>query len=112
MLISYFIGKSGSQSLGRGEVQIPYCLGSRVKFPQSVIIWEAMLSAGVLSSAMSAQPFTKKYTHPCANKLYADVDFIFQQPHRLISSIPHKQAVVHAKGALTTFVHIPYSTWT
>ncbi len=31
----------------RGEAQNPFCLKSSVKFPQSVMIWAAMSSAGV-----------------------------------------------------------------
>ena len=31
----------------RGEAQNPHCLKSSVKFPQSVMVWGAMSSAGV-----------------------------------------------------------------
>ncbi len=38
------VPESGGRS---GEAQYPCCLKSSVKFPQSVMIWAAMLSAGV-----------------------------------------------------------------
>ncbi len=46
--ILYLIWKSRSQSLEEcGEAQNPCCLKSSVKFPQSVMIWSTMSSAGV-----------------------------------------------------------------
>ncbi len=63
-----------------GEAQNPCCLKSSVKFPQSVMIWAAMSSAGVgplcFWSPQSTQPSTRKFS---ADKLYGDADFIFQQ---------------------------------
>ncbi len=48
----------------RGEAQNPCCLKSSVKFPQSVMIWAAMSSAGVVHcvfwSPQSTQPSTRK----------------------------------------------------
>ncbi len=48
-----------------GETQNPCCLKSSVKFPQSVMVWAAMSSAGVgpcvLSSPQSMQPSTRKF---------------------------------------------------
>ncbi len=47
-----------------GEAHSPSCLKSRVKFPQSVMIWGAMSSAGVgplcFLKTTSLHPFTKK----------------------------------------------------
>ncbi len=70
-----------------GEVQNPYCLKCSVKFPQSVMIWAAMSSAGVgplcfLKSTVNAAIYQKLLEHfmlPAADKLYGDADFIFQQ---------------------------------
>ncbi len=53
-----------SQSLEKsGEAQNPCCLKSSVKFPQSVMIWAAMSSAGVgpLCSPQSTQPSTRNF---------------------------------------------------
>ncbi len=48
-----------------GEAQNPCCLKSNVKFPQSVMIWAAMSSAGVgplcFLSPQSMQPSTRKF---------------------------------------------------
>ncbi len=71
----------------RGEAQNPCWLKSSVKFPQSVMIWAAMSSAGVgplcfLKSTVNAaiyQDFLEHFILPPADKLYGDADFIFQQ---------------------------------
>ncbi len=70
-----------------GEAQNPCCLKSSVKFPQPVMIWAAMSSAGVgplcfLKSTVNAaiyQEILEHFTLPSADKLYGDDDFIFQQ---------------------------------
>ncbi len=70
-----------------GEAQNPCCLKSSVKFPQSVMIWAAMSSAGVgplcfLKSTVNAAIYQEIWEHfmlPSADKLYGDADFIFQQ---------------------------------
>ncbi len=75
-----------------GEAQIPCCLSGSsmlhsVKFPQSVMIWAAMSSAGVgplcfLKSTVNAAIYQEILEHfmlPSADKLYGDADFIFQQ---------------------------------
>ncbi len=70
-----------------GEAQNPCCLKSSVKFPQSVMIWAAMSSAGVgplcfLKSTVNAAMYQEILEHfmlPSADKLYGDADFIFQQ---------------------------------
>ncbi len=69
------------------EAQNPCCLKSSVKFPQSVMIWAAMSSAGVgplcfLKSTVNAAIYQEILEHfmlPSADKLYGDADFIFQQ---------------------------------
>ncbi len=69
------------------ESQNPCCLKSSVKFPQSVMIWAVMSSAGVgplcfLKSTVNAaiyQEILEHFVLPSADKLYGDADFIFQQ---------------------------------
>ncbi len=69
-----------------GEAQNPCCLKSSVKFPQSLMIWAAMSSAGVgplcfLKSTVNAAIYQEILEHfmlPSADKLYGDADFIFQ----------------------------------
>ncbi len=66
----------------RGETQNPCCLKSSVKFPQSVMVWAAMSSAGVgplcfLKSTVNAaihQDILKHFMLPSADKLYRDAD--------------------------------------
>ncbi len=70
-----------------GEAQNPCCLKSSVKFPQSVMIWAAMSSAGVgplcfLKSTVNAAIYQEILEHfmlPSADNHYGDADFIFQQ---------------------------------
>ncbi len=70
-----------------GEAQHPCCLKSSVKFPQSVMIWAAMSSAGVgplcfLKSTVNAaiyQEILERFMLPSADKIYGDADLIFQQ---------------------------------
>ncbi len=60
---------------------------SRVKFPQSVMIWCAMSSAGVgplcfLKTKVTAPVYQEILEHimlPSADQLFKDADFIFQQ---------------------------------
>ncbi len=84
----HFIWKQGPRVWRKsGEAQNPCCLKSSVKFPQSVMIWAAMSSAGVgplcfLKSTVNAaiyQDILEHFMLPSADKLYGDADFIFQQ---------------------------------
>ncbi len=62
-------------------------LKSSVTFPQSVMVWAAMSSAGVgplcfLKSTVNTAIYQDIFEHsrlPSADKLYGDADFIFQQ---------------------------------
>ncbi len=81
-------GKKGPRVWRKsGETQNPCCLKSSVKFPQSVMIWAAMSSAGVgplcfLKSTVNAaiyQYILENFMLLSADKLYGDADFIFQQ---------------------------------
>ncbi len=79
-----------------GEAQNPCCLKSSVKFPQSVMIWAAMSSAGVgplcfLKSTVNAaiyQDILEHFMLPSADQLFKDADFIFQQD---LAPSPHCQ---------------------
>ncbi|KAK3559201.1 hypothetical protein QTP86_005197 [Hemibagrus guttatus] len=70
-----------------GEAHSPSCLKSNVKFPQSVMIWGAMSSAGVgplcfLKTKVTAPAYQEILEHfmlPSADQLFEDADFIFQQ---------------------------------
>ncbi len=70
-----------------GEAQNPCCLKSSVKFPQSVMIWAAMSSAGVgplcfseVHSQRSHLPGNFRALHASfCWQAYGDADFIFQQ---------------------------------
>ncbi len=70
-----------------GEAHSPSCLKSSVKFPQSVMIWGAMSSAGVgplclLKTNVTAHIYQEMLEHfmlPSADQLFKDADFIFQQ---------------------------------
>ncbi|KAI2658805.1 Transposable element Tcb2 transposase [Labeo rohita] len=70
-----------------GEAHSPSSLKSSVKFPQSVMIWGAMSSAGVgplcfLKAKVTAPVYQEILEHlmlPSADQLFKDADFIFQQ---------------------------------
>ncbi len=70
-----------------GEAHSPSCLKSSVKFPQPVMIWGAMSSAGVgplcfLKTNITAPIYQEILEHfilPSADQLFKDADFIFQQ---------------------------------
>ncbi len=70
-----------------GEAHSPSCLKSSVKFPQSVMIWGAMSSAGVgplcfLKTNVTSpvyQEILELFMLPSADQLFKDADFIFQQ---------------------------------
>uniref|UniRef100_A0A6I8QUR5 HTH cro/C1-type domain-containing protein n=2 Tax=Xenopus tropicalis TaxID=8364 RepID=A0A6I8QUR5_XENTR len=69
-----------------GEREMPKCLKSSVKYPQSVMVWGAMSAAGVgplcfikgRVNAASYQEILEHFMLPSAEKLYGDEDFIFQ----------------------------------
>ena len=70
-----------------GEAQNPSCLKSSVKFPQSVMIWGAMSSAGVgplclIKSKVNAAVYQEILEHfllPSADKLYGYAEYLFKQ---------------------------------
>ncbi|CAJ0935702.1 unnamed protein product, partial [Ranitomeya imitator] len=69
-----------------GEKEMPKCLKSSVKYPQSVTVWGAMSAAGVgplcfikgRVNAASYQEILEHFMLPSAEMLYGDEDFIFQ----------------------------------
>ncbi len=69
------------------ETHSPSCLKSSVKFPQSVMIWGAMSSAGVdplcfFENQSHCTRLSRNLEHfmlPSADQLFKDADFIFQQ---------------------------------
>ncbi len=71
-------------------------LKSSVKFPQSVMIWAAMSSAGVgplcfLKSTVNTAIYQNILEHfmlPSVDKLYGDADFIFQQDLPTLPKVP------------------------
>ncbi|KAL0152359.1 hypothetical protein M9458_052082, partial [Cirrhinus mrigala] len=75
-----------------GETHSPSCLKSSVKFPQSVMIWDAMSSAGVgplyfLKTKVTApvyQEFLEHFMLSSADQHFKDADFIFQQHKKLV----------------------------
>ena len=70
-----------------GEAQNARCLKSSVKFPQSVLVWGAMSSAGVgplcfIKTRVNAavyQDILEHFMLSSAHHLNGDADFIFQQ---------------------------------
>ncbi len=64
------------ESGGRVEKLIAQALKSSVKFPQSVMIWGAMSSAGV-GPLCFLKP--QHFMLPSADQIFKDADFIFQQ---------------------------------
>ncbi len=70
-----------------GEAHSPSCLKSSVKFPQSVMIWGAMSSAGVgplcfLKTNVTASVYHEILEHfmlSSADQLFKDADLIIQQ---------------------------------
>ncbi len=68
-----------------GEAHSPSCLKSSVKFPQSVMIWGAVSSAGVgplcfLKTNVTAHVYQAILEHfilPSAGQLFKDADFIY-----------------------------------
>ncbi len=63
-----------------GEAHSPSCLKSSVKFPQSVMIWGAMSSAGVGPLVFfESQEISEHFMLSSADQLFKDADFIFQQ---------------------------------
>ncbi len=82
------IGNQGPRVWRKGgEAHSPICLKFSFKFPQSVMIWGAMSSAGVgllcfLKTNVTAPVYQEILEHfmlPSADQLFKDADFIFQQ---------------------------------
>ncbi len=81
-------GKQGPRVWRKGgEAHGTSCLKSSVKFPQSVMIWGGMSSAGLgplcfLKTNVTAPVYheiMEQFMLPSADQLFKDADFIFQQ---------------------------------
>ncbi len=76
-------GKQGPRVWRKGgEAHSTSCLKSSVKFPQSVMIWGAISSAGVGPLCFfenQHHPFTNKFRTTSADQLFKNAGFIFQQ---------------------------------
>ncbi len=76
-----------ANQLKGGGAHSQSCLKSSVKFPQSVMIWGAMSSAGVgplcflktNDTAPVCHEILEHFMLPSADQLFKDADFIFQQ---------------------------------
>ncbi len=84
----YFIWRKSPRVWRKGgEAHSPSFLKSSVKFPQSVMIWGAMSSAGAgplcfLKTNVTAPVYQEMLEHFMlfsADQLFKDADFIFQQ---------------------------------
>ncbi len=117
----HLIWKSRSQSLEeewRGTESC--CLKSSVKFPQSVMIWSAMSSAGVgplcfLKSTVNAAIYQEILEHfmlPSADKLYGDADFIFQQDLAPAHTAKGTKSWFNDHGVTENFTEPRYSYYT
>ncbi len=98
-----------------GEAQNPCCLKSSVKFPQSVMVWAAMSSAGVgplrfLKSTVNTAIYQEILEHfmlPSADKLYGGADFIY-------STLQHKfirTSTILFMGLKTRCKQSEFLTW-
>ncbi len=88
-----------------GEAHSPSCLKFSVKFPQSVMIWGAMSSAGVgplcfLKTNVTAPVYQETLKHfmlSSADQLFKDADFIFQQDLALVKCEPKSSQLKRTK---------------
>uniref|UniRef100_A0A3B3YP73 Uncharacterized protein n=1 Tax=Poecilia mexicana TaxID=48701 RepID=A0A3B3YP73_9TELE len=76
-----------------GEKEMPKCQKSSVKYPQSVMVWDAMSAAGVgplcfikgRVNAASYQEILEHFMLPSAEKLYGDEDSFFSTTWHLVT---------------------------
>ncbi len=91
-----------------GEAHSPSCLKSSVKFPQSVMIWVAMSSAGVgplcfLKTNVTSPVYQEILEHfmlPSAEQLFKDADFIFQQDLAPAHTVKNTKSWLNDHGVL------------
>ncbi len=91
-----------------GEAHSPSCLKSSVKFPQSVMIWGAMSSAGVgplcfLKTNASLHPFTKNFwSTSCFLLLTSFLKMLISFSSRIwhLPTLPKAPKVDHGVGVL------------
>ncbi len=86
-----------------GEAHSLSCLKSSVKFPQSVMIWGAMSSAGVgplcfLKTNVTApiyQDILEHFMLPSADQLFKDADFILEQDLAPAHTVKSTKSCLH-----------------
>ncbi len=102
-----------------GEAHCPSCLKSSVKFPQSVMIWGVMSSAGVgplcfLKTNVSApiyQDFLEHFMLPSADQLFKD-DFIIQQDLAPAHTAKSTKSWLNDHVLVSLTGHQTHQTWT
>ncbi len=103
-----------------GEAHSPSCLKSSVKFPQSVMIWGAMSSAGVgplcfLKTNVTAPVYQEMLDHfmlPSADQLFKDADLIFQQDLAPAHSAKSTKSWLNDRGVGVLDWQQTHQTWT
>ncbi len=103
-----------------GEAHSPSCLKSSVKFPQSVMIWGAMSSAGVgplrfLETNVTApvyQDILEHFMLPSAGQLFKDADFIFQQDLAPAHTAKSTKSWLNDHGVVFLTGQQTHQTWT
>ncbi len=103
-----------------GEAHSPSCLKSSVKFPQSVMIWGAMTSAGVgplcfLKTNVTApvyQEILEHFMFPSADQLFKDADFIFQQDLAPAHTVKSTKSWLNYHGVVCLTSQQTHQTWT
>ncbi len=103
-----------------GEAHSPSCLKSSVKFPQSVMIWRAMSSAGVgplcfLKTNVTAPIYQEMLEHfmlPSADQLFKDAVFIFQQDLAPAHTAKSTKSWLNDHGVVCLTGQQTHQTWT
>ncbi len=114
-------GKQGPRVWRKGgEAHSPSSLKSSVKFPQSVMIWGAMSSAGVgplcfLKTNVTApvyQDILEHFMLPSADQLFKDADFIFQQDLAPAHTAKSTKSWLNDHGVVCLTGQQTHQTWT
>ncbi len=102
-----------------GEAHSPSCLKYSVKFPQSVMIWGAMSSAGVgplcflkTVTAPVYQEILEHFMLPFADQLFKEADFIFQQDLAPVHTAKSTKRWLNDHGVVCLTSQQTHQTWT
>ncbi len=103
-----------------GEAHSPSCLKSSVMFPQSVMIWGAMSSAGIgplcfFKTNVTAPIYQEILEHfmlPSADQLFKDADFIFQQDLAPVHTVKSTKSWLNDHGVVCLTGQQTHQTWT